>query len=289
MIMITDKEHNTKITLNSNTVGELIDRATALDAIRSVKQENKRQSSRPQFRSFSIHDEYHHKYNPATDNIQDINCWRCGRKGHVSFMCHLPPPPRRSSVDRPSQFRESNSHANAPLLSSSGSTNRANNTRDTTNSNSSDYRRNSNSNRNSTPGRYATTNTSKSVNCVKTYANKRALIPVMINNNIKIQAVYDPCADITIIQQSCIPTDAVIHPWNDEQFQVGDHKINSSGWISLNMTIAIIKNNTSDEENDSSAKYQDPAADLQEVSVTTEPSSSRHYLRRYRRPPERFE
>ncbi|GFV17211.1 hypothetical protein TNCV_4557941 [Trichonephila clavipes] len=128
-------------------------------------------------------------------------------------MSHLPPPLRGSSVARPSQFQEACSQANALLLSSRGSINYGNNTQSgTTNLNSSDSRRNSNSNRNSTSGRYATTNPSNSVNCIKTQTNKRALIPVVINNSIEIQALCDPCADITIIQQSCIPADAVIHP-----------------------------------------------------------------------------
>ncbi|GFR25217.1 hypothetical protein TNCT_245181 [Trichonephila clavata] len=38
----------------------------------------------------------------------------------------------------------------------------------------------------------------------------------------------------------------------------------------------IMQNNTSNEENGSSAENQDPAEDLQEISVTTELSSSRH-------------
>ncbi|GFW30006.1 retrovirus-related Pol polyprotein from transposon 17.6 [Trichonephila clavipes] len=135
-------------------------------------------------------------------------------------MRHLPPPPRGLSVVRPSQFQEPSSQANAPLLSSNGSINHANNTQlGTTNMNSSDSRRNSNSNRNSTSGRNATTDPSNSVNCIKTQTNKRALISVVINNSIEIQALRDPCADITIIQQSCILADAVIHPWTDGQFQ----------------------------------------------------------------------
>ncbi|GFX28116.1 hypothetical protein TNCV_424431 [Trichonephila clavipes] len=64
---------------NSGTVEELGDRATSLDAILNVKQENKKQSLRPQLRSFSTPDVHLHKYNPTTDNIQDINCWQCGR------------------------------------------------------------------------------------------------------------------------------------------------------------------------------------------------------------------
>ncbi|GFX40228.1 retrovirus-related Pol polyprotein from transposon 412 [Trichonephila clavipes] len=51
----------------------------------------------------------------------------------------------------------------------------------------------------------------------------------------------------------------------------------------------VMQNNTSDEENDSSAEKQDPAEDHQAVSVTTEPSLSRNHLRRNRRPPKRFE
>ncbi|GFV48701.1 transposon Tf2-11 polyprotein [Trichonephila clavipes] len=50
-----------------------------------------------------------------------------------------------------------------------------------------------------------------------------------------------------------------------------------------------MQNNTLDEVNDSSAENQDPAEDHQEVSVTTEPSSSRNHLRRNRRPPKRIE
>ncbi|GFW92512.1 transposon Tf2-9 polyprotein [Trichonephila clavipes] len=51
----------------------------------------------------------------------------------------------------------------------------------------------------------------------------------------------------------------------------------------------VMQNNTSDEENDSSADNQDQAEDHQVVSVATEPSSSRNHLRRNRRPPKRFE
>ncbi|GFQ67459.1 putative gypsy-29-i dr [Trichonephila clavata] len=162
-------------------------------------------------------------------------------RGHASFICHFPPSPRGSSVAQPSQLRESNSQANAPFLSSSGSTNHGNNTqRGTTNLNSSESRR-KNSNRNSTPVRYATTNPSNSVNFVKTQTIKRSLIPIMINNHIEIQAQCDPCAEITIIQQSCIPADAVIHQWTHGQFQVVDHKINRKGWNSLILTVGNIE------------------------------------------------
>ncbi|GFX62151.1 uncharacterized protein TNCV_2228771 [Trichonephila clavipes] len=104
-------------------------------------------------------------------------------------------------------------------------------------------RRNSNRNRNSTPGRYATTNPSNSVNCIQTQTEKRALIPV-INDSIEIKALCDPCADIPINQQSCIPADGVIQPWTYRQFQVVDHKTNQIGCISLNLSVGNIVHNT---------------------------------------------
>ncbi|GFR09828.1 hypothetical protein TNCT_583311 [Trichonephila clavata] len=131
---------------------------------------NKKQFLRPHFRSFNTQDEHF----PTTDDIQDINYWRCGSKGHASFMCHFPPPPRGSSIVQPSEFRESNSLSY--LLVAQLIMVIIHKKRGTTNLNCYDSRRNSNSNCNSTPGRYATTNPSNSVNCVKTQTNKRALI-----------------------------------------------------------------------------------------------------------------
>ncbi|GFR01835.1 uncharacterized protein TNCT_637481 [Trichonephila clavata] len=63
----------------------------------------------------------------------------------------------------------------------------------------------------------------------------------MISNNIEIQVLCDACGDITLIQLSCVPADAVIHPCTYGQFQVVDLKINPIGWISLNMTVGNIE------------------------------------------------
>ncbi|KAF8778276.1 Transposon Tf2-6 polyprotein like [Argiope bruennichi] len=73
-------------TQNTNTVEELIDRATALDAIRSAKQEHKKHSPKSQIRSSYTHDEQRRKYNPVTDDVRDITCWRCGNKGHANSI-----------------------------------------------------------------------------------------------------------------------------------------------------------------------------------------------------------
>ncbi|GBN39306.1 hypothetical protein AVEN_54361-2-1, partial [Araneus ventricosus] len=84
-----------------------------------------------------------------------------------------------------------------------------------TGSNSADSRRGSN--RISTTRPVTTrANESPTINCIKTDTNKRALIPAIDT---------DPCSDITVIQQSCVPADSVIHPWTDGEFQVVDHEI----------------------------------------------------------------
>ncbi|GFU10523.1 putative gypsy-29-i dr, partial [Nephila pilipes] len=201
-------------TQNSNTVEELIDRATALDAIRSAKQEHKKHSTKSQIRSYTY--EQRRKYNPITDDVRDITCWRCGIKGHASFMCSLPP--RGSTIAQPRntlrQNQYSNSQTSVHFPSSSSSTSSNNHALfETTSLNSSNSRRNNN-NRNSTSGRSTTAN-NPSINCIRTQTNRCALIPVIINNDTEIQALCDPCADITVIQESCVPSDIVIHPWND--------------------------------------------------------------------------
>ncbi|GFU00742.1 uncharacterized protein NPIL_360261 [Nephila pilipes] len=116
-------------TQNSNTVEELIDRATALDAICSAKQEHKKHSTKSQIRSSYTYDEQRRKYNPITDDVRDITCWRCGIKGHASFMCSLPPPPRGSTIAqlrntlRQNQYSNSQTSAQFPSSSSSTSSN----------------------------------------------------------------------------------------------------------------------------------------------------------------------
>ncbi|GFU37067.1 CCHC-type domain-containing protein [Nephila pilipes] len=85
-------------TQNSITVEESIDRATALGAIRSVKQENKLKF---QSRFLNTRMEQRCKYNIATDDVLNITCWRCGYKSHASFMCILPPPERESPIALP--------------------------------------------------------------------------------------------------------------------------------------------------------------------------------------------
>ncbi|GFQ83030.1 hypothetical protein TNCT_302511 [Trichonephila clavata] len=138
-------------------------------------------------------------------------------------MCSLPPPPRGSTIAQPRntsrQNQYSNSQTSAQIMSSSSSINSNNTLVETTSLNSSNSRRN-NDNRNSTSGRSTTANTinNHSINCIRFQTNKRALIPVIINNDTEIQALCDPCADITVIQQSCVPNNIVIHPWTDGQF-----------------------------------------------------------------------
>ncbi|GBN80189.1 hypothetical protein AVEN_264128-1 [Araneus ventricosus] len=97
---ITEKKWQIALTIqNSTIVEELVDRAAALDTIRNMQHEDKshysygsRSSPKLQPRPTYSHSEELCKYNLATDDVRDINCWRCGDKGHASFMCNLQPP-----------------------------------------------------------------------------------------------------------------------------------------------------------------------------------------------------
>ncbi|GFS97177.1 uncharacterized protein NPIL_202851 [Nephila pilipes] len=82
---------------------------------------------------------------------------------------------------------------------------------------------------------------SNSTNYIKTHTNKCTLIPVSIYNNTEIHAFCDPCANITVILQSYVPSDVIIHPWTDGQFQVVYHEIKLINWIYLNINIGNIE------------------------------------------------
>ncbi|GFV27395.1 uncharacterized protein TNCV_3795901 [Trichonephila clavipes] len=122
-------------------------------------------------------------------------------------MCSLPLHPRGLTTAQPrntsQQNQDSNSQTSAQIPSSSSTTSSNNNTLVETTS--------------------------------LTQTNRRALIPVIINNDTEIQAICDSYADITVIQQSCVPNDIVTHLWTDGQLQVVDHEIKPIGWISLNI------------------------------------------------------
>ncbi|GFS85136.1 hypothetical protein NPIL_379161 [Nephila pilipes] len=86
--------------MKAQNVEQLIDIAAAVDEIRSTKQENKQYQS-PQSRSFCTRDEQRRKCNPATDDARNSTGWRCGYKGHASFMCILLPCERGSPIAPP--------------------------------------------------------------------------------------------------------------------------------------------------------------------------------------------
>ncbi|GFT68866.1 uncharacterized protein NPIL_617751 [Nephila pilipes] len=161
-------------------------------------------------------------------------------------MCSLPPPERGSPIAPPRNTSRQiqDNQMDIPLPSFSSSTSSHNTPRGATSSNFSDSRRNTNRNSINAKSTLPKANRSNSINCIKTHTNKRALIPVIIDNDTEIQALCDPCADITVIQKSYIPSDTVIHPWTDGQFQVVDHEMKPIGWISLNIDVGHIKHMT---------------------------------------------
>ncbi|GFX71896.1 transposable element Tcb1 transposase [Trichonephila clavipes] len=182
-------------TQNSNTVEELIDRATALDAICSAKQEHKK----------------HHSPKPQTLNLFI----------HMMNSVFFTSSSRSSTIAQPrntsQQNQYSNSQTRAQIPSSSSSTSSNNNTLfETTSLNYSNYCR-KNNNRNSISGRFRTANTTNnhSKNCIRTQTNWRALIPV-----IKLLATVV----FTDVSRICLqPHDGRIRVWRHR----GEKRLNS--------------------------------------------------------------
>ncbi|XP_047985249.1 uncharacterized protein LOC125225535 isoform X1 [Leguminivora glycinivorella] len=71
-------------------VEELITHATAIDNIRRTQRKMTEQQetvSKPSFDKSKSN--FIPKYNPSTDKIEEVTCFRCKRKGHVSYNCEL--------------------------------------------------------------------------------------------------------------------------------------------------------------------------------------------------------
>ncbi|GBM52321.1 hypothetical protein AVEN_126399-1 [Araneus ventricosus] len=159
-----------------------------------------RPSPKFQSRPTYSHSEELHKYNPATDDIRDITCWRCGDKNHASFMYNLLPSQPESPIapprNIPQSSQDSNNQSNNPF-SNSGNIISSSNfpTRDATSPNFTESRGSSNCTSTTRPV-VTRANESYTINCIKTNSNK----PAIINKNAAIQAVCDPCAKIIFIQ-----------------------------------------------------------------------------------------
>ncbi|GBN07286.1 hypothetical protein AVEN_58119-1 [Araneus ventricosus] len=157
-----------------------------------------------------------HKYSPTTDDVRDITCWRCGVKGHASFTCNLPPPQRCSHIaplrNTSRHSEDSNNQRNTPYSQSRNITEDCNSSPCGSTGSNSAHSRGSSSRVSTTRPVSTRENESPTINCIKTNTNKRAIIPTIINETTEIQALCDPCSDIAVILQSCLPADSVINP-----------------------------------------------------------------------------
>ncbi|GFV66506.1 uncharacterized protein TNCV_2271691 [Trichonephila clavipes] len=81
-------------TQNSNTVEELIDRSTTLDAIHSAKQDHKKHHSpKPQIIYSYTHDKQRRKYNPITVTTFEVLLVGDVETKVMHLLSAVPPPP----------------------------------------------------------------------------------------------------------------------------------------------------------------------------------------------------
>lgn len=79
-------------------VTEWVDRAAALNLLRQLETEgsNGKKDAGTREKPFL------HKFNPKSgDKTEDLHCWKCGKKGHISHQCHLPHPEAGSALAAP--------------------------------------------------------------------------------------------------------------------------------------------------------------------------------------------
>ncbi|XP_064472438.1 uncharacterized protein LOC135386463 [Ornithodoros turicata] len=251
MIIGDIKDNVWAIPLASHTyssVTHLVDRAASLDSIRQVdQQEGKPEITRNQNRpqpsrsSQTTHAPYLQKYNPTFgDRPEDLSCWRCGKRGHVSYQCHLPAPqPGTAIVATPDIQRESPRHPPQ----------RYNKDRDDT------HDINSSNQQSKTPPQSKTAfqrqphretkETSKQpnsnvVNCVFADCAHMPIVNAIINGSTTIDALCDPGSQVTLIRGCMAPSEIPIHEWQNGPLETAGGNTTPSGWITLRIQVGNI-------------------------------------------------
>ncbi|XP_064481253.1 uncharacterized protein LOC135394440 [Ornithodoros turicata] len=251
MIIGDIKDNVWAIPLASHTyssVTQLVDRAASLDSIRQVdQQESKPEITRNQNRpqpsrsSQTTHAPYLQKYNPTFgDRPENLSCWRCGKRGHISYQCHLPAPqPGTAIVATPDIQRESPRHPPQ----------RYNKDRDDT------HDINSSNQQSKTPPQSKTAfqrqphretkETSKQpnsnvVNCVFADCAHMPIVNAIINGSTTIDALCDPGSQVTLIRECMAPSEIPIHERQNGPLETAGGNTTPSGWITLRIKVGNI-------------------------------------------------
>lgn len=196
-------------------VDELINHADALDSIRKVQRtgvyENKNTVSYVPQNNVSRNENTNYKsnfikkYNPETDKTEEQTCFRCKKKGHVSYNCTMK--------------TETN-------IKNEASTSAPNPLTDNLKYNKTTTQKDKYMNH--------------QINCIQDDIPTVTLIPVTVNGNIEVKALPDSGSVVTLIDKKIIPADTEVYPWQKGAFKVAGNIFTPIGWISARIQVGKI-------------------------------------------------
>lgn len=193
------------------TVSELLDRAYTIDQIRQIQpkepQKQKLDPKSSDHKSNSQPKSQHKRpenthFNPYKDNPDEMTCYRCHKKGHVSYNCTEPAPPGKQPLRTPLPGQTPQSTQPKP----------------------------------STPKSKPV----GAVNCVASTPSLLSFVPVKLAGEIIVDALPDTGSFATVIRRSLVPKSAIIQPWTSGSFAVAGGQITPSGWFSTRIQIGRI-------------------------------------------------
>lgn len=191
-------------------VEELLDHASAIDNIRKVQPRDRNYNNNlPEIVSNPKIDKkdnsnYISKFNPYTDKEEEQTCFRCKEKGHISYNCKVPPKENKlNNVNNPLPKLEKLNQQNNNAL---------------------------NRQLNSPPH----------VNCVQDIEPNITVIPVVLNDKIKLNALPDSGSVITIIDKNQLSPDTQVYPWQKGSYKVAGNYFTPIGWITARVQVGKI-------------------------------------------------
>ncbi|XP_040356843.1 uncharacterized protein LOC121046550 [Ixodes scapularis] len=218
-----------------SSVTELVDRAATLDSLRQLEKEgsNDKKDAGTREKPFL------RKFNPKLgDKTEDLHCWRCGKKGHISHQCHLPPPEAGSALAAPADgetatpTHQRNAHQRRSNEAGTAHHNHASNTR-LPRSSSENAANGSTQDAKKPNARY-------SVNCLYTEGPRAPIVNAIINGTTTVDALCDCGSEVTLIRKHVAPPELPVFKWQNGPIETAAGPITPAGWITLRVKVGNI-------------------------------------------------
>lgn len=139
------------------------------------------------------------KFNPETDKEEEQTCFRCKKKGHISYNCTLETSKEQKENPKSSKMNTINSKIQQK----------------------------------------PETKTNQ-VSCVQDIEPNVTMIPVTVNETIKLDALPDSGSVITIIDKKMLPENTLVYPWQKGSFKAAGSLFTPIGWLTARVQVGKI-------------------------------------------------